>query len=125
MPEKAPLKLTLYDPETGEVVKELSSAIIPTGIFGEMAMMIKSIDLDHPESLEPEVVESLYILVCGLFRDQISVDQIKTGTDLAEFMALVANIMARVGAVMPAGNQANPTPPGPSPRKRRQTSSKR
>lgn len=110
----AALKLTLYNPETNEVEREFTRAFIPTGIFTELARMMKSIDLDHPEQLEPETIEALYALVCELFANQISIDQIKTGTDLGEFAALLSNIMARVGAVMPADAQPNPTTPGKS-----------
>jgi hypothetical protein len=122
MAEKAPLKLTLYEPETGEVKAEITQVFIPTGIFGELAQMIKAIDLDHPEDLEPEVIESLYALVCELFGNRITIDQIKKGTDLGEFATLLTNIMARVGAVMP-GAEPNPTQPVASTRKRHKQTS--
>lgn len=120
MTEKAPLKLTLYDPESGEVVAELTQVFIPTGIFGELAHMVKAIDLDHPEAIDAEAIESLYALVCELFGNRITIDQIKTGTDLGEFASLLTNVMARVGAVMPQGGAPNPTQAVSRPRKRRQ-----
>jgi hypothetical protein len=51
-------------------------------------------------------------MVCELFNNKLTVAQIKSGTDLGEFSALLSNIMARVGAVMPTGEQSNPTQPG-------------
>jgi hypothetical protein len=112
MPPIAPIKLTLYDPKTSEVDHEESTAFIPTGIFTELARMMKTIDLTHPEELEEETIESLYALVAGLFGNRITIDQIKQGTDLGEFMAVITNIMARVGAEFPENVQANPTLPG-------------
>lgn len=107
-----PIKLTLYDPETNEVVKEFTRAFIPTGIFTEIVKLLKFIDLQNPQDLEPETAESLYVLISELFGGQITIDQIKQGTDLNEFLALVGAIVARVKTEMPASAEPNPTLPG-------------
>ena len=113
-----PLKLTLYNPETNEVEKEFSRAFIPTGIFTELVKLMKAVDLKHPEKLEPETADSLYALISELFGNQITIDQIKKGTDLGEFMVLFATIMSRVEGEVSQPNPTNPTMPGQISRKR-------
>jgi len=113
-----PLTLKLLDPETGNEVKTFSRAFIQTGIFTELVKLMKFTDLSHPENFEPETAEALYALIAELFGNQISIDQIKTGTDLGGFMALVAAIIARVEGEVPTQLQPNPTLPGQVSRKR-------
>lgn len=110
-----PIKLTLYDPETNEVVRELSRAFVPTGIFTEIVKLLPLMDLKNPQKVDPEAAESMYALISELFGGQIAVDQIKQGTDLNEFLALFETIVARVKTETPT----NPTLPGQTSRNRR------
>lgn len=119
MPPIAPIKLTLYNPETAEIEREISTAIIPTGIFTEVVRMMKVADLEHPEDLDEQTVESLYALVAELFGNRITIDEIKAGTDLTEFVAVLTNLMARVGAQFSDNVPANPTQPAQTTRRRK------
>ena len=113
-PTQAPFVLNLYDPETNEVLKTLSRVFIPTGVFGEIVALMQGIDLQHPEKLDQNAVESIYALVVEVHGNQISVDEVKSSTDLGEVLALLTNIMARVGALLPVSDTelANPTQAG-------------
>jgi hypothetical protein len=109
-PTQAPFVLTIYDPKTNEVQETLSRVFIPTGIFSELVEMMQGIDLAHPEKLDASAVDSIYALVVELFGNQIDVDTVRSGTDLLEVLALLTNIMARVGSLLPRDVEPNPTP---------------
>lgn len=116
-----PLKLTLYDPETNEIIKEFTRAFIPTGIFTELVKVTKGVDLKHPENIELATLEQLYALISELFGNQLSIDQIKKGTDLGEFLTLFETVVSRVGASLDDGQPVNPTLPGTTSRRRHST----
>ena len=114
-----PIKLTLYNPETNEVEREFSRAFVPTGNFTEMVKLLPLMDLKNPQIVDPDTAESIYALISELFGGQITIDQIKQGTDLNEFLALFETIVARVKTETPARAEPNPTLPGQTSRTRR------
>ena len=118
MPKYAPLQLTLYDPETDEIVQDLSRVFVPTGLLTEVVGLFEDIDLDHPEGLlkQKDKVEMLYPIVAEVFGNKISAEDVKRGTDLIEVFALVKAVYTRAAAAFGElgvdADKPNPTLPG-------------
>lgn len=88
---RAPIQLTLYDPETNEVVSDHTRIFVPWGILK------KAVGLTHMDrnNLTEEDVDMIAGIVVETFGNKFSVSDLDKGADLEEMMAVVDNIIAR------------------------------
>lgn len=112
MPLSKPIRLTIYDPETSEPVKDLSTAIVPWGIMKRAIALMRSLPEGYEEMSEAELVQnmsedfvdSLTAYVVDLFGGRVTVEELNHGAELSEMLPLLT--AAGVGGL------ANPTKPG-------------
>ena len=105
----APLKLTLYDPETDEVKAEYSRSFLPWKLLKQALRLAKSLENNDLEDLSEETVDELAGLVVEVFGNKFSIQELNEGSDLGEMLTVLTSIISRAGASMP---EANPTKPG-------------
>ena len=112
-----PIKLTLYDPKTQEVIKEYQLRLIT------FEMLLAATQLQEALSDAPDVkrhwwwqkritpeeaqIESLLELVTDCFGNQFTVEELRRGADVSEVMVVLRTILARSGKIF----TANPTKP--------------
>jgi len=99
----APLKITLYDPETSEVKKEFVRGFVPWRVLKTAIRMAKSLEKLDEKNLSEEDVDAIAGLVVDAFGNQFTLDELNDGADLVEMMTVMQAIVAK----------ANPTRPGP------------
>jgi hypothetical protein len=105
----AHLVITLYDPETNEVIKEYTRTFVPWKLLKRAVKLSKSIEAFSADTLSEEVIDELAALVVDTFGSQFSVDQLSDGADIGEMMTVLTGIMASAQGTVP-----NPPPPGKS-----------
>ena len=105
MSEAAPLKITLYDPETSEVKATFSRSFIPWSLFKKAVRIGEK--LKGANEINEDLADELAGLVAEAFGNQFSIDDLNQGADLGEMMTVLNQIINRAGAAMP-----NPTRPG-------------
>lgn len=98
------LKITLYDPETNEIVKECSRAFIPWKVLKRAIRLMKNF---KPEDISEEDADELAALVVDAFGGQFTLDELNNGADLSEMMTVLTGIMASAQGISP-----NPPPQG-------------
>lgn len=97
----APITLTLYGPND-ESLKEYSRSKIPWGVLKKAIALTKSID---QENVDEEAMDAIAGLIVEAFGNQFSIQDLDTGSDIGEMMAVLQGIVARAGALV----KANPT----------------
>lgn len=102
--KKAPIVLTLYDPETDEIKAEYSRSFIPWKLLKKAVSLSEQL---NTENMGEETVDQLSELVVEVFGEQFSVQELEEGADLGEMMTVLMAIISRAGALM-----QNPTLPG-------------
>lgn len=107
MPISAPLKITLYDPETNEVRKEFVRSFVPWRLLKKAIQLSKSLKNLDENDLKEEDVDAIAGLVVDVFGDQFTVDELNQGADLAEMMTVMQAIVSKASGITP-----NPPPPG-------------
>lgn len=118
MPLAKPIKLTVYDPETSEPVKELFTAIVPWGIMKRAIQLMKSLPAGYESMSEGELLQSLdegFIdaLACfavDLFGGRLTVEEINACVEVEELLPLLS--AAGLGSFARRSSSSNPTPPG-------------
>src|SRR4030042_260181 len=105
----AHLVITLYDPETNEVVKEYTRTFVPWKLLKRAVKLSKSIESFSADNLSEEVIDDLAALVVDTFGSQFTVDQLSDGADMGEMMTVLTGIMASAQGTVP-----NPPPQGKS-----------
>lgn len=97
----APIRLTLYNPETDEVIRECSRSFIPSKFLKRALRILKMLNAAKArgEELDEELVDELYGLVSDFFA--ITVDEVENGTDVEELIAVIVAIQARAANLMP------------------------
>jgi len=115
-----PIKLTLYDRETQEPVREYQQRVITFEML-LAAVQLQEAITDLPEkkrrwwwqkpiSKEADQINALLELVVEFFGRQFSVEDLRKGADVSEIMTVLQSIVARAGTIV----NANPTrPPRP------------
>jgi hypothetical protein len=106
----APLKLTLYDPETDEVIQEYSRSFIPWKLLKQAMRLARSLEGQNLDDLDESMIDELAGLVAEVFGNRFSVQQLNDGSDLNEMLTVLTSIITRAAASMPVG--PNPTRPG-------------
>ena len=99
----APIKITLYDPETSEEKKTYSCLFIPWKLL-KKAVKLQSI---NQESLSDDDIDNIASLVVEAFGDKFSLDELNNGADVGEMMTAITAIVTQA-----SGGSVNPTPPG-------------
>ena len=103
----APLKITLYDPETSEVRKEYVRSFIPWRMLKKAVQLSKTLTKVDQENITDEQLDEVASLVVSVFGDQFTVEELNDGADLTEMMTVIQGIMAKEHGFNP-----NPPPPG-------------
>lgn len=104
----AHLVITLYDPETNEVVKEYTRTFVPWKLLKRAVKLSKSIGNFTAEDMSEEVIDDLAALVVDTFGNQFTADQLSDGADIGEMMTVLTGIMASA-----QGDSPNSPPLGP------------
>ena len=101
MPISAPLKITLYDPETNEVKKEFSRSFVPWRILKKAIQLSKTLaNIDQAEITEADV-DAIAGLVVDVFGDQFTVAELNDGADLSEMMTVLQSIISKAEGMVP------------------------
>jgi hypothetical protein len=100
-----PMQITLYDPETNEVVATHSRLFVPWKLLKAAIGLAKSLD---PANLTETDLDQLAGLVVEVFGNKFSVEDLNNGADVSDMVAVLNTIIAKAGR----GFTANPTPPG-------------
>lgn len=101
----AHLVITLYDPETNDVIKEYSRTFVPWKLLKRAVKLSKSIGSFDSGDLSEDMIDELAALVVDTFGSQFSVDQLSNGADIGEMMTVLTGIMASAQGTVP-----NPPP---------------
>lgn len=107
MPGMAPLKLTLYDPETSEELKTYTRSFIPWKLLKTAVRLSKSLGNIEQENLDEDDIDSIACLVVDAFGGQFTLDALNDGADLGEMISVMQAIVSRAAGVLP-----NPPKPG-------------
>ncbi len=118
-----PIKITLYNPKTQEIIAEYSQSIITFEMLVKASQLKELLDnppeqerkwwwiwhpwMKRPESEEQKQVAALTELVAEFFGHQFTAEQLRVGSDVSEVVAVLRAIIARAGSI----NMGNPTQP--------------
>lgn len=101
----APIKLTIYNPETHESEKELQTSLIPWGILKRAIKLAKSLgglaglDAANPMEalarLDESAVDELTGLVADIFQGKVSLEELNRGTEIMEMVTVLQAIVTR------------------------------
>mgnify|MGYP001585986365 CR=1 FL=1 len=111
------IKITLYDPDTQEPLKEYQQRVITFQMLTAAVQLQEALD-DLPEkkrrwwwqkpiTKEQQQIDALLALVVEFFGNQFTVQALRTGADVSEVMAVLSAIVSRAGTIV----TANPTRP--------------
>ena len=89
-----PIKITLYD-ENDEVKAEFSRSTIPWGIL-KKALKLQSIDKKGVSDADLDKISGL---VCEIFGNKITLDDIDKYVDVEEVMAVFAAVISRASSM--------------------------
>ncbi len=103
-----PIKLTLYEPESGEELKTYTAAFIPWRLL-KKAAGLQDIDQSH---LTEADIDNIATVVIETFGGKFTLDELNAGAEVGEMMSVITAITTQA-----SGGSLNPTPPA---RKRRQ-----
>ena len=99
----APIILSLYNSETGEVKTMFSQLFVPWKLL-KKAVKLKDID---QANIKEEDLDSIGALVVETFGGRFTLDELNDGCDIGEMMTVITAIVTRA-----TGGSTNPTPPG-------------
>lgn len=114
MPQKigTPIQLTLYDPNNGDEVMmlngkpaEFSRLIVPWGMLKRVMKFVKSIDVNHPETLTDDDMDAMAALIVELFGNQFSIADVDKGADVSDMISVLRMVTAKAQGIIP-----NPPP---------------
>ena len=114
----APIKLTIYNPETHESVKDLQTSLVPWGILKRAMRLAKHLggisNLSNPmevlASLEEDAIDELTGLVADVFPGKVTLEELNEGTEIGEMVTVLQAVVARAFGEFGAQDPANPTP---------------
>lgn len=98
----APIKITLYDPETNEVKSEHSRVFVPWGVLKRAVRLMKGLD---PQDMNEDDVDAMAGIVCEAFGNKFSVEELGQGADVGEMMTVIQQIIGRANLGQPGGRQ--------------------
>jgi len=100
----APLKITLYDPETDEVKAEYTCTIIRS------RFLKKALALQHLQGqteISDEDADAIAALICQVFKNKFTIDEFWDLSSLEEAWPILDSIIARASRLW-----GNPPPQG-------------
>jgi len=109
MPKSTPLKVTLYDPETNEVIHEFTQMFIPWRMFKaaiRISKQLGNVDLNDLANLPEELYDELTALICEIFGHRFTPEELGNGAEFGDMIPVINQILAKAGAL------GNPTKPG-------------
>jgi hypothetical protein len=98
-----PISLTLYDPETDEVIQTYTRSFVPWKLLKTAVRLSTALD-KHPEEMTEEQIDELAQLVVDVFGERFSLEQVTNGADLTEMMAVITQIIAKARGSVPNGH---------------------
>jgi len=104
MAKSTSMEITLYDPETNEVVATHTRMFVPWKLLKAAVRLAKNLD---PENMTEEDADQLAALVVETFGNKFSIQDLNNGADLAEMVSVLNTIIAKA-----SGGIGNPTRPG-------------
>lgn len=128
-----PLKLIVYNSDS-EIVKELSTTIIPWGLMKRAIRIAKKMGLTSdttqkkkPEeliqALDDEAIDEMTGLVSDVFYGQTDIEELNAGVEISEMWPVMFQVINRafreMGTMTGTNSPANPTPPGTAARRKR------
>lgn len=117
MPLGTPITLTLYNPETNEVLETYARGFVPWGIL-KAALKLQGLDQG---SLTDEDIDAINALIVDFYGNQFTPQDLANRATLGETFAVLTAIMSRLEGDLPGLGGANPTLPGPSKKRPRKT----
>jgi hypothetical protein len=105
-----PIELTLYDPETNEVIQTFTRSFVPWEILKRAIRMKKIIGAGD---ISEDDLDELAGLVVAVFGDQFSLEQVNKGTDVSEMITVINSVIGRASQFV-EGRPANGNPPPPA-----------
>jgi hypothetical protein len=109
MPKNTPLKITLYDPETYEVIKEFTQMFVPWKMFKAAIHISKSlgdIDFSNSANIPEETYDEITTFIVEVFSNRFTAEELGNGAEFNELLPVINQIISK------AKNLGNPTPPG-------------
>jgi len=100
----ATMQITLYDDDS-EPIKTYSRGFVPWRLLKKAVKLSNTLDA---ESLKEEDLDNLAGLVCEVFGNQFSIEELNDQADVSEMMTVLTAIVGAAGKSF-AGN---PTIPG-------------
>jgi hypothetical protein len=97
-----PITITLYDADDN-VAGVYTRLIIPWGLLKRVLRFYKSVKLDD---LTEADLDELAALVVEIFGGKFSVDELNTGADTGDMVAVITQLIAKTRGLTP-----NPPPP--------------
>jgi uncharacterized protein YecE (DUF72 family) len=112
-----PIKITLYNPVTQEANHEYAQRVITFQMLSAAVQLQEALEnlpekkrrwwWQKPISKEEQQIEALLALVAEFFGNQFTMQELRSGADISEVMAVLTAIIARAGTIV----TANPTKP--------------
>lgn len=104
MAEKpTPIKITLYDPVTNDVKAEFTRLYVPWRLLKAAVGLVKALDASN---MTEDDIDRMAGLVVEAFGGQFTLDQLDSGADVSEMLAVIQQIIGKAGMAM-----KNPTQP--------------
>lgn len=99
------LRITLYDPETGEERQTFTRNFVPWRLLKLAIQLSKSTHNTDMAEINADMADQIASLVVDAFGGQFTLDQVNECADLGEMMTVVRAIISRA-------QSSNPTRPG-------------
>lgn len=96
--QKFAIELKLYGPEDEEKAVYRQS-FIPFRLLKEAVKLQKWIkELEDPESMDPEIVDSMADFIVAFYRNEFTRDDVLDGARLDEILTLLTQIMSMINS---------------------------
>lgn len=101
-----PIKLTLYDPQTNEVKKELVKTFVPWKMLKRALALYRELNGKDMNALSEQDVDCISGLVIELFgEDRVSLAELDESCDITELLSVIQQISGKAAGLVP-----NPSP---------------
>lgn len=90
----SPLQITLYDPKTDEVIATYTRTIVPWGLL-KKAIKMEALLTGGDGDVTEQDIDSIAGLVCEVFGNQFSIEQVDQGVDISEMETVITGILNR------------------------------
>lgn len=96
-----PMKITLYDPETNEVIKEHTRLFVPWKFFKRAITLAKKFDQEDfsIDQVDEDMADEMTALVVSVFGNAFTAEELETGATLDEMFTVIQNIIGNVSKI--------------------------